>query len=335
MFFDSAAKIPQDNPISQQQPLFGVAETDDVANCRHLTLGNSPHTTHLGIIGKKLIFASTNKIRSMNKIPDYMFTRKFLFLTVLFIVAFSILFLQLYSPFSSTYWFTLRDSYMLIGTITMYAFSVLFLFSSKILLIELNRRYGVGVWGLILFSLAEVFIVSIIYISITMLVKQDGITLGELAPKAIFCIFLILLIPYIIAYLFGYAHGLKIQSGKVAAKSKETLMVSIHDNNGKIKLSLRIMDILYAVSEDNYVKVFYEQDGAIRNSMIRTTAKNIEDDLEGQITRCHRSYLINIAKVKFFNNDRDNLYVILDQEGINPIPVSRSYRDAIASLLSK
>ena len=67
----------------------------------------------------------------------------------------------------------------------------------------------------------------------------------------------------------------------------------------------------------------------------RFVKDNIEDDLEGLITRCHRSYLINIAKVRFFNNDRDNLYVILDQEGINPIPVSRSYRDTVASLLSK
>ena len=273
-------------------------------------------------------------MHNMNKIPDYMFTRKFLFLTVLFIVVFSILFLQLYSPFSSTYWFTLRDNYMLLGTATMYAFSVLFLLSSKVLLIELNRKYGIGIWGLILFSIAEVLIVSIIYISITMLVKQNGATLGELVPKAIFCIFLILVIPYIIAYLFGYAHGLKMQSGKAEPKHDGTLMVSIHDNNGKIKLSLRIMDILYAVSEDNYVKIFYEQDGTVRNSMIRTTAKNIEDDLEGHITRCHRSYLINIAKVKFYNNDRDNLYVILDQDGVNPIPVSRSYRDTITSLLS-
>ena len=50
----------------------------------------------------------------MNKLPDYMFTRKFLFLTVLFIVVFSILFLQLYSPFSSTYWFSLRENYKLV-----------------------------------------------------------------------------------------------------------------------------------------------------------------------------------------------------------------------------
>ena len=270
----------------------------------------------------------------MNKLPDYMFTRKFLFLTVLFIVVFSILFLQLYSPFSSTYWFTLRESYKLIGTATMYSFSILFLISGKVLLMDLSRRYGVGVWGLILYSLAEVFMVSVIYIAVTLLVQQDNVTLKDLVPRAVFCIFLILVIPYIIAYLYGYAHGLKVQSGDNPSKPQGTLIVSIHDNKGNIKLSLRIMDILYAVSEDNYVKVFYEQDGTVRNSMVRTTAKNIEEDLEGHITRCHRSYLINIAKVKFFNNDRDNLYVILDQDGINPIPVSRSYRDTIASLLS-
>jgi len=271
----------------------------------------------------------------MNKLPDYMFTRKFLFLTVLFIVVFSVLFLQLYSPFSSTYWFTLKDGYKMLGTITMYAFSVLFLLSSKVLLMDLNRRFGVGIKGLILFSLAEVLIVSIIYVALTVLVRQDNIPLKELLPKAIFCIFLILLIPYTIAYLFGYAHGLKVQSGSSPTRPNGALIVSIHDIKGNIKLSLRIMDILYAVSEDNYVKVFYEQDGVVRNSMIRTTAKNIEDDLEGYITRCHRSYLINIAKVRFFNNERDNLYVILDQDGINPIPVSRSYRDSIAALLSK
>ena len=271
----------------------------------------------------------------MNKIPEYIFTRKFMFSTVLFIVVFSVLFLQLYSPFSSTYWFTLRESYKMLGTATMYTFSVLFLLSSKVLLMELNRRYGIGIPGLVLFSLAEVLVVSVIYIAITMLVQQNGTTLLELFPRALFCIFLILLIPYTIVYLYGYAHGLRLQAGVDSSRPKGTLIVSIHDNKGKIKLSLRIMDILYAVSEDNYVKVFYEQDGVVRNSMIRTTAKNIEDDLEGQITRCHRSYLINIAKVKFFNNDRDNLYVILDQEGINPIPVSRSYRDTIANLLSQ
>ena len=312
-----------------------MSDTNDVANCRLSAYWQFTPRPDLGDMTKILIFAVQTSYAKMNKLPDYMFTRRFLFMTVLFIVVFSILFLQLYSPFSSTFWFSVKESYELIGTITMYAFTVLFLLSSKVLLMDLNRRYGVGGGGLVLFSLAEVLIVALIYMAITMLVRQDGVSFWELFHKALFCIFLILLIPYTIAYLFGYAHGLKIQAGSSPSRPNGALIVSIHDIKGNIKLSLRIMDILYAVSEDNYVKIFYEQDGVVHNSMIRTTAKNIEDDLEGVITRCHRSYLINIAKVKFFNNDRDNLYVILDQEGINPIPVSRSYRDAIANLLSK
>lgn len=269
----------------------------------------------------------------MIKLPDYMFTRRFLFLTVLFIVVFSILFLQLYSPFSSTYWFSLRNSYRLLGTITMYVITIMFLLLGKVILIDLSHKHNIGVRQLILFSFIEVLMVTVLYVAITLLVHQNGMNALSLFPRAFCCIFLILVIPYIIAYLYGFAHGLKIQSD-TPAKMDGTHIVSIHDNRGKIKFSLRIMDILYAVSEDNYVKVFYEQDGVVHNSMIRTTAKNIEEDLEGQITRCHRSYLINIAKVRFFNNDRDNLYVLLDQEGINPIPVSRSYRDTINKLLS-
>ena len=111
----------------------------------------------------------------------------------------------------------------MLGTGTMYAFSVLFLLTSKVLLMEINRKHGVGVWGLILFSLAEVLIVSVIYISITLLVKQDGTTLEELFPRALFCIFLILLIPYIIAYLFGYAHG------QAAVRQQDVIRSGHHD----------------------------------------------------------------------------------------------------------
>ena len=320
--------------MKEQKRVFGMSGAVDVAKCRKSGFRQfAPH--RLWRVKEKELSSRYKTIYAMNKLPDYMFTRKFLFQTVLFIVVFSILFLQLYSPFSSTYWFTLRESYKMLGTATIYAFSVLFLISSKVLLMDINRRFGIGVWGLIFYSLAEVLIVSLIYTAISLLVQQGDVPLAELFPRALFCIFLILIIPYIIAYLYGYAHGLKMNSDSSPSNPKGSLMVSIHDIKGNIKLSLRIMDILYAVSEDNYVKVFYEQDGTVKNCMIRTTAKNIEDDLEGKITRCHRSYLINIAKVRFFNNDRDNLYVIMDQEGINPIPVSRSYRDTIASLLSK
>jgi len=271
----------------------------------------------------------------MDKIPEYIFTRKFLFMTVPFITLFSILFLLIYSPFSSTYWFTFSKSYLLLGTLAMYTMSVLFLLLSKFLIIEINRKRPFNMTGLIFYFLAEALIISLFYSLITILVNKCDIHPLQLFIKSFLCVLLIMIIPYTISLLYGYAHGLKMEYESRSDTSDNNHIVSIRDNKGKTRLSILVNDILYAVSEDNYVKIFYEQEGQIKKTLIRTTAKNIEDDLEGFITRCHRSYLVNIKRVRFFNNDRDNLYVLLDNENINPIPVSRSYRDIIGNLLSK
>ena len=66
---------------------------------------------------------------------------------------------------------------MLFRSVTMYSFTVLFLISSKVLLMDLYRRYGIGAWGLVLYSLAEVFIVAIIYTAILLLVQQNRASL--------------------------------------------------------------------------------------------------------------------------------------------------------------
>ena len=269
------------------------------------------------------------------KIPDYIFSRRFLFQTVPFITMFSVVFLLLYSPFSSTYWLTLSSSYLLLGTVVLYVASVLFLLLSKFLLIEINRKHPFGLFGILAYCISEVLVISLFYTVISILVNKCHDNAAQLFMKSFLCVFLILVIPYTICILYGYVHGLSMQLDGKIDKTSDNYVVSIHDNNGKVRLSIMVKDILYAVSEDNYVKIFYERDGQVKKSLIRTSAKNIEDDLEGSITRCHRSYLVNIRKVRFFNNDRDNLYVLLDNDSINPIPVSRSYRDAIANMLSR
>ena len=70
--------------------------------------------------------------------------------------------------------------------------------------------------------------------------------------------------------------------------------------------------------------------------MIRTSSKSIEEALSAHnIIRCHRSYMVNTNKIQFFNNDRNNLYVLLTNRKINPIPVSRTYRELMETELSK
>ena len=91
--------------------------------------------------------------------------------------------------------------------------------------------------------------------------------------------------------------------------------------------------MLYVASEDNYVKIFYEQGEKVISYMLRSTTKNIEDSFGKNLVRCHRSYLVNINKIKLFNNERDNMFITLKNSLVNPLPVSRSYRENVETLL--
>ena len=107
-----------------------------------------------------------------------------------FITLFSVLFLLLYSPFSSTYWLTLSSSYLLLGTVVLYAVSVLFLLLSKFLLIEINRKHAFGLFGILAYFISEVLVISLFYTVISILVNKCQDNAGQLFMKSFLCVFL-------------------------------------------------------------------------------------------------------------------------------------------------
>lgn len=62
-------------------------------------------------------------------------------------------------------------------------------------------------------------------------------------------------------------------------------------------VTLQISDLLYIEAVGNYVKVYRLSEGNVRTDMLRTTSKQIEQDLSPfpTVVRCHRAFLVNIA----------------------------------------
>ena len=59
--------------------------------------------------------------------------------------------------------------------------------------------------------------------------------------------------------------------------------------------------------------------------------KKLEDELSGTpVTRCHRSFLVNFTRVKVMRRERENIFLELDAEFAQDIPVSKSYREKVA-----
>ena len=103
-------------------------------------------------------------------------------------------------------------------------------------------------------------------------------------------------------------------------------------DNGKDQVSVALDDLLYLESQDNYVAVTWVQGGARRASLIRSSLKRLEEALdEPLLLRCHRSFIVNLGRVRGCQGNRHGLKLTL--EGADrEVPVSRAYT---ATLLDK
>lgn len=269
-----------------------------------------------------------------NQIPEFLTEKKFLYWTVIFITVFSFLFINIYKPFSTTTWFSFNNERQLLSMIFFYLVAVLFLFFSKNVLFEIQQKKPFTYFTLAAYILSEILIISVFYVAFTKLASNSQIRIVPIFIKAFICITLILIIPYTISFLYGTIKGLKkALNDKENNKSTGPHFINIRDLKGKIKLSVTSNSLLYVTSEDNYVKIIYEHLGNVESIMLRTTTKNLEENFGAELVRCHRSYMVNITRVKLFNNDRENMYIVLDNEKVNPIPVSRSYREIVENSL--
>lgn len=109
--------------------------------------------------------------------------------------------------------------------------------------------------------------------------------------------------------------------------SPDEKVITLTDNEGGMKLSVRLKNIYYIESDDNYIKVWYQDyTGSIKQYMLRCRLKTVEESFEGSdLVRCHRKYIINMAKVQVLHKEKDGYYVDLGVDSIGDVPVSKTY----------
>ena len=93
--------------------------------------------------------------------------------------------------------------------------------------------------------------------------------------------------------------------------------------------------ILYIVAADNYIRIYYHQNDAIKTQLIRSTLKKAEEKLANydNFYRCHRSYLVNLNYIRHISGNATGYKLHL--EGINDlIPVSRSLNNEISEKIN-
>lgn len=140
----------------------------------------------------------------------------------------------------------------------------------------------------------------------------------------------------IVGFLFYLRHQalrseyMRLQSNAPASSNR---MVTFTSENEKDPLIVSMADVLYLESEDNYVNINYMENEVPRSHLIRSSLKRLVDLIdEPTLARCHRSFIVNLARVQSCRGNRHGLHLKLaGMSGI--VPVSRKYTELILGRL--
>ena len=109
-------------------------------------------------------------------------------------------------------------------------------------------------------------------------------------------------------------------------------IVNFFDEKDELQLSLRLDHIYYIESAENYVHIYYRNKESVERFTLRSSLKKQQEKLEKHgFIRCHRSYLVNFANILLLRKDKDGPYLDFGQAGLQQIPISKTYLDAVTA----
>ena len=261
---------------------------------------------------------------------------------------FALVFLTAYVPFSETAWFQVGKSNYFFITAAFVGSGMLFLTLSRILMnwvIRKSRHFPF--WLYILWLFLEIMILAVCHTLISYFeIQATDHSFGYLYAKSVLITFIALAVPYIVTVLAillkdTQRHLMLTKSDTVESDDEvmpeHTEIINLMDNNGNLKLSVKLDNLYYIKAEDNYINVFYQRSGAIASYMLRCKMQTIADNCvdSSSLMRCHRSYIVNINKVSVLHNEADGFVIDFEREGLESIPVSKTYSAKVLEAFNK
>lgn len=271
------------------------------------------------------------------KIPAYLYEKKNSVKTILFTALFALLFINLFQPFGS------RDWYPDVSDIKYFAFSSLIILTgmlvvviSRMILTAYSKKRDVLYWQYALWILCEVVAMAIFYTLFAKFFPKDGVErdISEIFRQSLINTALVLLLPYAITWLyFSWKEKsalLEHIGQEKSADARAKTLIAFPDEKGDLKISVMLENLLYIESADNYATIFYLNKSGVSKFLLRNSLKWMEEHLtkDTPLIRCHRSYIVNMDKVKILKKIKGGIVLELDEGRTPDIPVSKTYYES-------
>lgn len=192
---------------------------------------------------------------------------------------------------------------------------------------------------IILWSFWTLFFLStVIFITYNILGEWHDFTLNSYLEFLI-QVPLVLLFPIVGVFFFFRYQSLQNQIEQILT-SKETMLdeqqlLEFKGQGSKDRITLSLSNFLYGKSQDNYVELYFLENGELKKFLIRSSLNNLLVSVHSEvIVRCHRSYFINLLHVSAVKGGNYEMTLHIDTKD-TVIPVSKSYRESTLKHLHK
>lgn len=278
------------------------------------------------------------------KIPAYMYEKNNIIRLILFTAVFALLFINIFKPFGSRNWYPISDFKFVVFASLIVLVGMLVVVISRLIMLAYVKKHTISYFQYGMWVLTEIVSMSMFYALFTKFIPKEN------ARRDFIQIFydstlhasLILLLSYAILWLYFSWHDKNVQLQKMMIEEQNSdvpkkNLIAFPDEKGELKISIVLENLLYVDSADNYATIHYLNKSKLSHFLIRNSLKWMEENLtkDTPLVRCHRSYMVNLDKVKVLRKTKDGIFLELDADSTSDIPVSKTYYERVMTKFSQ
>jgi len=268
----------------------------------------------------------------MYKIPDSYFKSGILACYILLIPMYAFFFLIGVKPFNLDTFMGIRQDQLAFIAAIMVSIQLTVVLISRLAMLLVRNKQNISYTGFVIWELIEGLTVTMFCTLFVWLLSKRTMFYVDILPKMFLIICSIMILPYIILALIAELQDrnsrlaksqVVIEKYASGQMGREDSTLPFLDEKKNLKLAVTSSSVLFIEAADNYVNICYLNNEKLIKYPLRNSMRSIEQICESNnIVRCHRSYYVNLRKIRAIRKAREGIFAELTYPAAPNIPIS-------------
>lgn len=280
----------------------------------------------------------------MRKLPDSYFDQGMMVSYILLMPLFTFFYLIVFKPLHIDILLDVDINQLAFRAIIMASIQMICVLISRLVMLLFNNKKGLNRFQFLMWELVEMTSAVMFFTLFNWLMGHRTDPYFTMLPSMFLISLSTMVFPYVILNLMSELSdrsnqieerdGMirKYASGQIGNESSP---IHFRDSQNNLKLVVAAGMVLYIEAANNYVIICYLKNDKLVKYQLRNKMKDLEDIcVQNNLVRCHRSYFINLKRVRVIQKEPDGMYAELEYADAQHIPVSKTYSDQIIGKLA-